>query len=141
MKVDTVSPRPQQVPHSSTPRRTWRGQRGEARLAFIFWTAVLVFGGVAAFEWVPARMKVAEFEDYLVDSAQRAVRMDPKALKKDLMWKAGELDLPLDSDDLQIQVSSGSARFIAEYTLDLEFPFYTYDWNVKHDVKRRLFRF
>ena len=141
MKAKANSSRSESVTTPSPRHRTWRGQRGEARLVFIFWTAVLVFGGVAAFEWVPARMKVAEYEDYLVDAAQRAVRMSPKALKKDLMWKAGEIDLPLDPDNLQVQVSSGSARFIAEYTLELDFPFYTYDWNVKHDVKRRLFRF
>ena len=114
-------------------------QSGEGKLSAIFWLAVVVVAGLGAYEWVPLRIAVAELEDYMVESAQRAHNASPEQIKKNILIRAQELQLPLDKGNLEVKRLAGRIQMTAEYVLPVELPFYTYNWTVNHDVDRAVF--
>ncbi len=114
-------------------------EAGEGRASFVIWLAILIFVGLAAKEFVPARIDVAELEDYLVQSAARAHEASAKQIKANILHKAQELDLPVTKENLKVTSQGGKIRMRADYTIPIEMPFYTYDWNVSHDVERSIF--
>ncbi len=118
-----------------------RRQAGEGKIGFVFSVIVLILAGMAIAEWLPARWKVSKFEDHLVEMAAEAARTKIPRLRKSVIYKAGELDIPLDEDNLEITVARGKIILRADYVLTLDLPMYTYDWHVKHDVQRPLFSF
>lgn len=120
-------------------RRTLR-QSGEGRLAAVFWLAVLAWAIFAGFEWVPKRYRVAQFEDAITDAAERASREKAVNLKKGLLYRASELDLPVTDKNLVFEAGGSSVTISTEYVIPVNLPFYSYDWEVRHEVKRRLFK-
>ena len=120
-------------------QRTLR-QSGEGRLAAVFWLAVLAWAIFAGFEWVPKRYRVAQFEDAITDAAERASREKAVNLKKGLLYRASELDLPVTDKNLVFEAGGSSVTISTEYVIPVNLPFYSYDWEVPHEVKRRLFK-
>ena len=114
-------------------------EAGEGKLSFVLWIAVLIVLAMALFEWVPQRIAVAELEDFMVTSAQRAHSANPKQLKRGILDEAKRLQLPLDKKNLEVTKVQGVVTMKASYTLELEFPFYTYVWNVEHDLQRSFY--
>lgn len=114
-------------------------EAGEGRLGALVWLVILIVAGLAAYEWVPLRVKVAELEDYMVETAQRAHNVPPKAIKKNILTRAQELQLPLTNENLDVQYVAGRIKMKAHYTLPVELPFYTFEWKVDHDVDRAVF--
>ena len=115
-------------------------QTGEGRLAAVFWLAVLAWAIFAGFEWVPKRYRVAQFEDAITDAAERASREKAASLKKGLLYRASELDLPVTEKTLKFESGGSSVTISTEYVIPVNLPFYSYDWTVRHEVKRRLFK-
>ena len=114
-------------------------ESGEGKFQFIVWLLIFIGVGMAAFEWVPQRIAVAELEDYMVESAQRAHQATPKQLKANILYKAEQLGLPLEKDKVQVSKKQGIIKIDAEYVVVLEFPFYTHTWNVNHNLERSFF--
>ena len=114
-------------------------ESGEGRASFLLWLVILIVGGLAAYEWVPARIKVAELQDYMVESAEMAHAANEKQIKKNILIRANELDIPLDDEHLTVEKVGGKIRMKADYVLPLELPLYTYEWKVDHDVERSIF--
>ena len=115
-------------------------QTGEGRLAAVFWLAVLAWAIFAGFEWVPKRYRVAQFEDAITDAAERASREKAANLKKGLLYRASELDLPVTEKNLVFESGGSSVTIRTEYVIPVNLPFYSYDWTVRHEIKRRLFK-
>lgn len=134
-------PRPDTTPTPTDDnyRRVLR-QSGEGRLAAVFWLAVLAWAIFAGFEWVPKRYRVAQFEDAITDAAERASREKAANLKKGLLYRANELDLPVNEKNLVFEAGGSSVKISTEYVIRVDLPFYSYDWEVRHEVKRRLFK-
>lgn len=114
-------------------------ESGEGKLGMLLWLGILVVAGLAAYEWVPARITVAELQDFMIESTERAHQRTPKQLKKDILLRAQELGIALDKDNLEVTARGGKIRMKADYVMPLELPFYTYDWQVDHDVERSIF--
>jgi hypothetical protein len=123
------------------PVQKRRTQAGEGKIGFVFSVIVLILAGMALAEFLPARWKVSQFEDHLVETAQAAARTKIPRLRKSVLYKAQELDIPLDDEHLEILVARGKIVLRADYVLTLDLPMYTYEWHVKHDVQRPLFSF
>jgi len=125
--------------HGETARR--RGERGEGKIGCIFWTAALIVGIVVAWVAVPVKVKTAELHDFMIDQATDAGRTrSGEAIKKRVLARAKELDLPVTSKNLTVNRSEARVRMDADYTVTLEFPFgITYDWRFQHEVDRPIF--
>jgi hypothetical protein len=112
---------------------------GEGRISLLFWLVVLVIGGLIAYEAIPVRVRMAELQDFMVESAERARFNNEEQIKKAILERAKELDLPLQEKDLAVQLANGQIKMEASYTVSLEFPFYTWDWRKQHIVDRPVF--
>lgn len=122
--------------------RPWRGERGEGRIGCIFWLAVLVVGAVIAWEMVPVKIRSAQLYDFMIDQASVATyNRDTEALRKRILARARDLDLPLTKENLYVERRGDSIRMRATYTVPVEFPGYTYDWQFEMDREWDIFIF
>jgi hypothetical protein len=112
---------------------------GEGRVALLFWLVVLVIGGLVAYEAIPVRLRMAELQDFMIESAERARFNNDEQLKKAILEHARELDLPLQEKDLVVRLANGQIHLEARYTIALEFPFYTWDWRKEHVIDRPVY--
>ncbi|HVS63640.1 MAG TPA: hypothetical protein VMT85_09080 [Thermoanaerobaculia bacterium] len=119
--------------------RSLESQRGEGRLSFVFWLVVLGVIGIIGFEAIPVRYRMAQLQDFMVESAERARFNNERQLKQAILNRADELDLPLAEKALNVSISGGRIKIDAEYTVTLDFLFYPWDWHKKHEVNRTIY--
>lgn len=118
-----------------------RAERGDSKLGCIFWLALVIAAALIAWEAVPVKVRSAELHDHMTDMALVATReRSSEAIKKNVLAKAKDLDLPLTAKNLEVERSESRIKLEAEYTVVLEFPFgLTYDWEFHHQVDRPIF--
>lgn len=118
-----------------------RVERGDSKLGCIFWLALAIAAVLIAWEAVPVKVRSAELHDHMADMAIVATReRNSEAIKKNVLAKAKDLDLPLTAKNLEVERTESRIKLDAEYTVVLEFPFgFTYDWNFHHEVDRPIF--
>jgi hypothetical protein len=119
--------------------RSVESQRGDGRLSFVFWLVVLAVGGIIGFEAIPVRYKMAQLQDFMVASAERARFDNERQIKQAILRKANELDLPLTEKELSVTISGGRIKIDAEYTVTLDFLVSPWDWHKKHEVNRSIY--
>jgi len=117
-----------------------RGEAGEGRIGCIFWALVLVVGITIAWQMVPVKIKTSELYDYMVDQAAFASARSADGIKKRILSKANDLQLPVGPKNLTVSKESERIRMHTEYTVVVKFPFgFTYNWDFVHDVDRPIF--
>jgi len=115
--------------------------RGESKIGCVFW--VLVMGIVAMIAWkmVPVKINSAQFYDYMEEQAKFGLQAKTEGIKRQIMQKAVDLDLPVDSKNLKVQRTGTEIRIHCTYEIPIEFPFYTYVWKFDEKINRPLFYF
>lgn len=115
-------------------------ERGEGNLGCIVWMVLLGIGVLIAWKTVPVKVKSAEFYDYMDEQAKfSAARATTDSLKKGLMDRAKQLDIPLERKDIDIELSRERVRMKVRYTIPVEFPGYTYNWDFEQEIDRPIF--
>lgn len=117
------------------------GQRGEGRLGCILWTALLVVAVMIAWKMVPIKIASADLEAFMDEQAKFSAKRSSSDVKKAILKKAEELDLPLDAKELVVQKTEDHIKMRATYTVPVEFPGYTYDWDFEVVIDRDIFYF
>lgn len=121
---------------------------GEGRLGCILWLAVLGAFILICWKAVPIKIHSAELQDYMEEQAKFAGRAPPEVLKKRILKRAEELDLPVKATDLKVERLSGRIRMKCTYTVHLEAPFFilkleppfiTQTWSFELYVDRPVF--
>jgi hypothetical protein len=121
------------------PRRR-SAERGEGNLGCIVWVILLAIGALIAFKAVPVKVKSAEFYDYMDELSKfSAARATPDGLRKGLMDRAEQLDIPLERKNIEIELSRERVRMKVRYTIPVEFPGYTYNWDFEQEIDRPIF--
>lgn len=102
---------------------------------------VVIILGMIAYKAIPARIAVAELQDYCEDQAERASLdgFTDENIARSIHRKAQELKLPVQAEDIRVRRDGGQVYITVDYTVPLRFPAYTYRWKVKHEVARVLF--
>ena len=102
---------------------------------------LVVIVGMIAYKAIPARIAVAELQDYCEEQAERASLsgFTDENIAKSIHRKAQELKLPVQAEDIKVQRDGGQVYIDVAYVVPLSFPGYTYRWEVTHDVERVLF--
>ena len=118
----------------------WRRQSGEGKIGFIFSVVVIIACGLVIAEWLPQRYNVGKLEDYMVGQAELATKLQAEQIKKGVLAKARQLDLPVDPKNLEVSMRAGKIAIRTEYDLELDFKFMKYTWHVEHDIDRPVFR-
>ncbi|MBZ0113233.1 MAG: hypothetical protein K8J08_12270 [Thermoanaerobaculia bacterium] len=117
-----------------------RHQKGESKLGCMLW--VLVFGVAAliAFKMIPVKIQTSQLHDFMIEQARHGTaRIDNDRLRKAIVRRAKELDLPLELDNVKVEMQRKRVRMEAKYVVPVEFPGYTYYWEFNHTVDETKF--
>jgi hypothetical protein len=114
-------------------------ERGEGKLGCIIWSIVLLIGGMIAWKAIPVKIASSELYDFMVEQAKFAQRTKAPAIKRRIVERANQLDIPLDARNVTISKTHGRIRMRATYVVTLEFPGYLYDWEFDLQVDRPIF--
>ena len=113
--------------------------RGEGRIGCLLWLVVLGLGVMIAVKAVPVKLTDVEFGDFIEEQAQFSGRTTGDVIKRRILKKAKELEIPLSSKNLKVEKSMNRVRIECEYTVTLDFGFTTYDWRFEHEIDRPVF--
>ena len=115
-------------------------QRGEGNLGCIFWLLALAIAVLISWKLIPVKVNSAEFADYMVEVAQfQSANKPPEELKKMLIFRAGELGIPLTKENVSVVRNGDRIRMTVDYTIPVDFPGYTYNWHFRHELDRPIF--
>ena len=114
-------------------------QRGEGRIGCMFWGVVLAIVALIGIKMIPVKYASSQFFDYMDEQAKFAQKVKPDLMKRSLMKKARELQLPLDPKRLTVQKSGGRIRIKAAYEVPVKFPGYVYTWRFDEEINEPIF--
>lgn len=115
------------------------GARGEGKLGCILWLLVAGAAIMVAVKAVPVKLTDAEFADFIEEQAQFSARSTGEDLRKRILARAKELEIPLEPKNLKIEKTDARVKIHCSYTVTLDFPFYSYDWTFEHELDRPVF--
>jgi hypothetical protein len=75
----------------------------------------------------------------MLEQAKYAQSPKPEIFKKRIVDKARELGLPVAPKNVKVVITGNRVRMRCKYSVPLEFPFYTYVWEVDHNIDRPIF--
>jgi len=116
-----------------------RGQAGDSKLGCVLWSLLLIAGVLIAWKAIPVKIASSELYDYMVEQAKWAGNTPNEVLQKRIVGKANELNLPVDPKFVTAEKVGDKIRMSAAYTVPLEFPGYTYEWEFDLQVERPIF--
>lgn len=116
-------------------------QKGEGNLGCILWVLALAIVVLIAWEAVPVKIASAQLYDFMVEQAKFAANSSPETIEKRILFRARELELPVEGRDVSVERIGDRIRMKVSYTVELEYPFYTYVWEFDHEVDRPIFIF
>jgi len=114
-------------------------RHGQGKIGCIIWLLVLLaVVGVAA-KLIPVKIRSAELYDFMEEQAMFAGRTKPDEIKKRILRRAEELELPLTKENLVVERRAGRVRMRATYTVSIKLPGYTIKWPFEHILDRPIF--
>lgn len=116
-------------------------QGGEGRVGCILWLLVLLVVSMILWKAIPVKIQSAEFYDFMNEQAKFAQGSSPEAIKKRILNRAEQLDLPVDEKNLSVEKPGDRIRIKCSYSVPLEFPGYTYHWQFDHEIDEPIFIF
>jgi hypothetical protein len=116
-------------------------ERGEGNLGCIIWALALGIAILVAWKLVPVKIATAQLYDFMEEQAKFAANLPPEQIAQKILWKAQELKLPLDKDHLTVKRIGDNIRMEAIYTVPVEFPGKTYEWQFHHQIDRPIYIF
>lgn len=112
---------------------------GEGQLGCILAGAAFVIVALVAWQALPVKVRSTELYDYMKDQAQNAGNREASTIKKRILRRADELELPVTDQNLTVTKGSDRVRIKADYVVPLEFPGYTYEWEFNYDIDVPIF--
>lgn len=118
-----------------------RAQAGDGKVGCILWALVVALGALIAWKTIPVKIASSELYDFMVEQAKFGARLSPERVKRLIVERADDLDLPLDAKNVSVNKTYGRVRMRAYFVVPLEFPGYVYDWEFDLEVDRPIFVF
>lgn len=119
--------------------RNRRGQRGEGQFGCLVGLVILLLVGLIAYRMIPIKVKAAELRDEIVDEAKSAGQHNDKVIRASILSKAEQLQLPVTSDQIDINRRAATITIDVQYTVPVNFPGYTYNWDFRHHTENPIF--
>jgi hypothetical protein len=114
-------------------------QRGEGRIGCLFWLIVLAVVALVGVKMVPVKYKSSQLYDFMYEQAKYAQQTSPDEMKKALLRKARDLQLPVDPKRLTVSKRGERIRIECSYEVPIEFPGYTYVWHFEEEIDEPIF--
>ena len=109
-------------------RRLRRGI-GDNKLGCALWMLLLAAIVVVLVKAAPVRIKSAQLKDFMTEQAKFAQRTNAATLKKRILKRAYELEIPVDPKKVSVVKGRGNIRMTADYTVPLDFYVYKRNWD------------
>ncbi len=116
-----------------------RRQKGEGKAGCIFWIVLFLIGGLAAWQWIPAKIADVQLKDHMDELAKLYPRATGKTFRDEIMRRANDLEIPLKAEDVLVEKNLRRVRMRVKYTRQLNFIFTTIDWEFEHDMERDIY--
>ena len=120
-------------------RRRHRSEAGEGQGGCIFGIILLLIAAFVAWKFIPVKVKAAEVRAVVVDEAKSAGTHSDERIRKAILDKAIEEELPVSDENISIERTGNLIRLNVEYTVPIKFPGYTYQWHIKHNAENPIF--
>ncbi len=124
-----------------TRSRRLQRQRGEGKLGCMMWLAV--FAIVCMFGWktLPVKTSSSQLKDFMVEQSKFAKGADRNQIANRILNKAKQLKLPVTRKDIKVIKTASRLEMRCEFTVPIDFPLYTWNWNFDIFVERGIFYF
>ena len=119
--------------------RRFRGQRGEGQFGCVVSLAVLLIAIFVAYKMVPIKVKAAELRGEVVDQAKNAGTRSDERILAEIVNKGQSLGLPVGKESVTIRRAATTIHVDVKYTVPVEFPGFTYQWNFNHVAENPIF--
>jgi hypothetical protein len=115
-----------------------RHERGTGKIGCLLGLLVLVGAVVVVMKAAPTKIAVAELKDFAVHEAESASlpHHDNQQIVDALVMKAHALDLPVGAEGIKVWRDGAYVHIEMHYTVPIDFPFYTYVWDVHDKIER-----
>ena len=116
-------------------------ERGEGRLGCLFGVILLLIALLVAYKMIPIKVKAAEIRDVVHDEAKSAGTHNDKRIREAILDKAKREGLPIATENIEIERTNSNSQIRVEvkYTVPVEFPGFTYQWNFRHKAENPIF--
>lgn len=121
--------------------RRWRYQRGDVPVGCLVGGLVALIVVLVSIKAAPIMIHVGELDKEIAGLADRANRREynDQRIRRDILERAEVLDLPVTKKSIDIKRTSNRIKITVRYTVNIDFPGYTYVWNKEHFHERPLF--
>jgi predicted membrane protein len=116
-----------------------RRERGEGQFGCLVGLVVVALAGLIAYRMIPIKVKAAELRDTIQDEARSAGQHNQKQIRRAILSKAEKLELPVEDENISIVRKSAEITIDVEYTVPVEFPGFTYEWDFHHHTENPIF--
>lgn len=116
-----------------------RRERGEGQFGCLIGIVVLLVAGVLAYKLIPVKIKAADLRDTVVDEAKSAGQHDERVITRNILQKAKDLNFPVAEENIKISRNSTYVTIDVRYTVPVDLPGYTYNWNFHHHAENPIF--
>lgn len=119
--------------------RRWADDAGKGTLGNIIFILVVLAMIYFGAKFIPVQVRAFTFKDAIIEEASFAAHRQDKMIRDNLMIAARENRIPLDKETLLIKREPGRIRINADYTVEVDTIFFTYDWKFKEEVVRDVY--
>ncbi|HKR66110.1 MAG TPA: hypothetical protein VJZ00_20430 [Thermoanaerobaculia bacterium] len=116
-----------------------RRERGEGQFGCLVGLVILLIAGLVAYKMIPVKVKAADLRETIVDESKSAGQHKDPQIRRQILAKAEQLELPLTDKDIEINRTSSNIRVHVQYTVPVDFPGFTYQWHFKVDTDNPVF--
>lgn len=116
-----------------------RRERGEGQFGCLVGLVILLIAGLIAYKMIPIKVKAADLRETIVDESKSAGQHHDSQIRKQILLKAEQNNLPVEDKDVEIKRTSSNIRIKVSYTVPVEFPGYTYQWHFKVETDNPVF--
>ncbi len=120
---------------------TRNSERGSARLKFVVVVAIIGIVAYCGYQFIPVAYQAYQVKDSMQNYVDTAVAVGHPAtwIKDQLVKKLPEFEVPANAVITPTQSSDNRLEVRVQYTLPVEFPGYTYDYEFDHTAKSASF--
>lgn len=116
------------------------GERGEGRIGLVIAIAVVAVGIFLGVKIIPVRVAAYEFRDFVeTECRYAAVRKGDTEVRKRILRKAEELEIPLNPKKLKLERRGGEMIITASYEQPIDLSVTTYVFRFAIDERAPLF--
>lgn len=123
----------------SAAMRSLRPARGDSKLGCLLWMVVLGFGAYVVLQVIPAKMNAAELEKFMTGQAERHGEAPIEHIKKSVLVRIKDLELPVDPKALKIERGGGRLKMSYPYTVPINLVVKTWHMEFNVSVDRPIF--